>query len=70
MFRIYAKGKGVGERVREYDDVMFYYLQEGKWVSQLSTQRTRKRTCPGTRRPPPHSKYDRCGSEVFKIWLR
>ena len=70
MFKIYAKGKGVGERVREYDDVMFYYVQEGKWVSQLSTQRTRKRTCPGTRRPPPYPKYDRCGAEVFKIWLR
>ena len=21
-------------------------------------------------KPPPHSKYDRCGAEVFKIWLR
>ena len=60
----------MGDRVREYDDVMFYYVQEGKWVSQLLTQHTRKRICPGTSRPPPHSKYDKCGSEVFKIWLR
>ena len=71
MFRIYAKGKGVGQRVREGDDVMFYYVQQpGRWVSQALTQRTRKRTCPGFAKPPSHSKYDRCRAEVFKIWLK
>ena len=71
VFRIYAKGKGVGQRVREGDDVMFYYVQQpGRWVSQASTQRTRKRTCPGFAKPPSNSKYDRCRAEVFKIWLK
>jgi hypothetical protein len=71
VFRIYAKGKRVGWRVKEGDDIMFYYVEQpGRWVSQVTTQRTRKRTCPGSTKPPSHSKYDRCGAEVFKIWLR
>ena len=71
MFRIYAKGKGVRWRVREGDDVIFYYIEQpGRWVSQVLTQQMRKRTCPGFTKPPSHSKYDRCGKEVFKIWLR
>ena len=28
VFRIYAKGKGVGWRVREGNDVMFYYIEQ------------------------------------------
>ena len=68
MFRIYAEGKGVGQRVKEGDDVMFY--EPGRWVSQLSTHHMRKHTCPGYTKPPSHSKYDRCGAEVLKIWLR
>ena len=39
MFRIYAKGKRVGWRVKEGDDVMFYYVEQpGRWVSQVTTQ--------------------------------
>ena len=46
VFRIYAKGKREGWRVKEGDDVMFYYVEQpGRWVSQVTTQRTRKRTC-------------------------
>ena len=71
VFRIYAKGKGVGWRKKEGDDVMFYHVEQpGRWVSQLSTQRMRKRTYPGYTKPLSHSKYDKCGAEVFKISLR
>jgi hypothetical protein len=69
VFRIYAKGKRVGWRVKEGDDVIFYYVEQlgsRRWVSQVTTQRT----CPGSTKSPSHSKYDRCGAEVFKIWLR
>jgi hypothetical protein len=69
VFRIYAKGKRVGWRVKEGDDVMFYYVEQpGRCqVSQVSIQRTRKRTCPGSTKSPSHSKYNRCGAEVNKL---
>ena len=40
-----------------------------EWV-ELDTTYVGRRTCPGTVRPPPPSKYDRCNGEVMEIWKR
>ena len=65
---IYACGKGLGDVIEEHDDVMLYYLQEGRWVSQNRFYLTRKDLCPGYYSPPAAYKYDRCPREVFTVW--
>lgn len=67
VFRIYAKNKGTGSIINAYDDVMFYYLAGGQWLLLLPNENAVKRPCPGSARPPPASKYDGCGGEVFNI---
>lgn len=33
MFKIYAKNKGTGSIIYSNDDVMFYYVKNGEWLS-------------------------------------
>ena len=66
MFRIYAKEKNVGDTINAGDLIMLYYLNGVLWVSQ-GTGSTIKASCPGTSRPPPFTKYDRCPYEGFTI---
>ena len=67
MFKIYAKNKGTGSIIYSNDDVMFYYVKNGEWLSLLSHENAAKRPCPGSVHPPPAGKYDGCGGEVFNI---
>ena len=70
VFRIYARNKGVGASIHAGDDIMLYFVEHGRWVSQISNENAKKRTCPGSSRPPPAHKFDVCSGEVFKIWKR
>ena len=66
VFRIYAKEKNVGDTINAGDLIMLYYLNGVLWVSQ-GTGSTIKASCPGTSRPPPFTKFDRCPYEGFTI---
>ena len=69
VFKIYARGKALGAPLYSHDDIMLYYLQQGKWVALVGTYPD-KRTCPGTIRPPPPFRYDICWGENFELWER
>ena len=70
VYRIFAKGKNVGNRIRPMDDVFLYLINRKLWVSQCSSGHTRLRSCPGTSLPPPSSKFDSCSCETFKIYKK
>ena len=70
VFRIYTNGKRNGDVINSGDDIMFYYIQEGNWISQPVTGNVAKFHCPGIVRPPPLSRFDVCPSETFKVWKR
>jgi len=67
VFKIYARGKSLGSAITAHDAVMLFYIQGQNWVA-LDTTYVGHHTCPGTARPPPPSKYDRCNGEVMEIW--
>ena len=67
VFRIYARGKGLGATVNSNDDISLYYIQGDSWVVQVYHQ-THKSPCTGTARPPPFSFYDICYGETFRVW--
>ena len=69
VFKIYTRGKSIGETIDESDDIMIYYLHSSAWVGHVEAAPD-CRTCPGDDRPPPPEKYDTCWGEVFKLWLR
>ena len=66
VFKIYAEEKNVGDTINTGDSIMMYFLSGALWVSQ-GTGNTMKASCPGTSRPPPLTKYDRCPQEGFTI---
>jgi hypothetical protein len=70
VFKIYARGKPSGAIIDTTDDVSFYYLNRGLWVSQGYDIHTMKQPCLGTSRPPASHIYDGCAHEIFKIWKR
>ena len=67
VFKIYARGKSLGEPIEAYDDVMLYYLSGQNWVG-LAGDRVNHAGCPGTIRPPPNERYEVCWGENFEIW--
>ena len=68
-FKIYARGKSLGSAITAHDAVMLFYIQGQKWVG-LDTTYVGHRTCPGTARPPPPDKCERCWGEVMEVWKR
>ena len=70
VFKIYVKGKGLGEVVNSDDIVAFYYLNQQNWVAQGYDTETVKLPCLGTTRPPAYSTYDGCAYEIFRMWKR
>ena len=68
VFKIYAKGRALGAPIYANDDVMLFYVQSKHWVGLVGKYANR-RTCPGTVRPPPSSRYE-CWGEVFELWRR
>jgi len=69
VFKIYARGKSLGSAITAHDTVMLFYIQDQKWVG-LDTTYVGHRTCPGTARPPPSDKYERCWGEAMEVWKR
>ena len=67
VFKIYANGKSDCAVINSGDDIMLYYLEQGRWVAQGDGDTTTT-TCAGTTRPPPVAKFDECYKETFKIW--
>ena len=67
VFRIYARGKGIGVTVHSNDDISLYYIGQDRWVGQGYDQ-TLKMLCIGTARPPSLHFYDSCGYETFRVW--
>ena len=67
VFKIYARGKGIGEAIEEHDHVSLYYVQRQRWLSlYLSTVTVQP--CPGSVRPPPPHVYEDCWGETLEIW--
>lgn len=66
VFKIYSEGKKEGAVINDGDLIMLYYLHERLWMSQGDGV-TKKKSCPGTSRPPPFSKYDGCSNEGLII---
>jgi len=68
VFKIYARGKQLGETICDRDHIMLFYLQALNWIGAYGSDH--HRTCPGSTRPPPPSKYDHCGGENYEIWKK
>ena len=70
VFKIYARGRELGESLKANDEILLYTLQYGKWVSETNSSSNwlGQRTCPGSHRPPASSKYDTCYDAVFELW--
>ena len=70
VFKIYARGRELGESLKTNDEILLYTLQYGKWVSETNSSSNwlGQRTCPGSHRPPASSKYDTCYDAVFELW--
>jgi len=69
VFKIYARGKGIGSDITAHDAVMLFYPRTQSWV-KLDTTYVVKHTCPGRVLPPSPDKYDQCWGEVMEIWKR
>lgn len=67
VFKIYARGRKLGERLRRNDAILLYSLRYSKWVSVYGTW-IAQGTCPDSGRPPASSKYDTCYKPVFELW--
>ena len=69
VFKIYARGRQLGQALQANDEILLYSLKYCKWVSVAGTW-IAQRTCPGYHRPPASSKYDTCYKSVFELWKR
>ena len=69
VFKIYAKGKSVGDDILRGDDITLYHLNDKKWPS-AETDKIHQKACYGTTHPPVYAKYDMCVKEVFKLLKR
>lgn len=69
VFKIYARGKGIGEAIEEHDHVLLFHLQRQQWFS-MYVDTVRVLSCVITARPPPIEYYDWCGAHSFEIWIR
>lgn len=69
VFKIYARGKSIGDVIQDHDDITLYYIQRQKWVGFVD-ENPDFRTCPGSTRPPPPQRYDVCWGEIFELWLQ
>lgn len=69
VFKIYANGKSDKTVINLGDDIFLYHVAANTWVSIISRNAIiRQLICPGSSRPPAPIKYDRCQSELFRIW--
>ena len=70
MFKIYARGKAIGETIEEHDDITLFYILGQQWVGLVDNNPPTLRTDAGNVRPPPPGIYDRAWGVVFELWLR
>lgn len=69
VFRIYARGKSIGQIITDHDHITLFFIQsKTKWVGLVDELDADLRTCPGTVRPPPDENYDICWGEIFELW--
>ena len=69
VFRIYARGKSIGDSIHAHDQIMLYYVRGSNWFA-LSHNVAHHETCPGRVLPPPNSRYEPCWGENFEIWKK
>ena len=69
-YRIYAKGKNVGDKICANDDVTIFYIYGQNWIGLAEGNNPDHDPCPGSVRPPPDVVYDVCWGEIFEIWKR
>ena len=74
VFKIYARGKRVGQPIGESDSVMIYYPRSRGFLQYPHSNGLRdglvRSTCPGRYKPPSLRAYDRCFQYVFEIHQR
>jgi hypothetical protein len=68
VFKVYAEGKSLGTPLNNKDYIMLHYPHGGNQWYSLYGGTSHKATCPGSSYPPPTSKYQKCGGEVFELW--
>ena len=69
VFKIYARGKGIGDAIEEHDHVSLFHIQEQRWLS-MHDHIARLGSCPGLIRPRCIENYDYCPRTTFEIWSR
>ena len=69
VFKIYAKGKSVGDDILRGDDIALYIIRDSKWFASESSF-IQKTSCSGTSRPLSDEMYDSCYKEVFELLKR
>lgn len=69
VFKIYAKGKNVGDDIYRGDDISLYIIRDRKWFASESNY-IQKTSCSGTSRPISDELYDSCYKEVFELFKR
>ena len=68
VFRIFVRGKCVGEPILEHDQIVLLLVDKEKYVGFNSPPTLTQ--CLGSTYPPPIEKYDTCFLEVAELWLR
>lgn len=66
VYRIFARGKEMGDDIYPLDNIMLYYQRGKNWIG-LPAKFADHRGCPGNTLPPPDGKYDVCWGEVYEI---
>ena len=69
VFKIYARGRKLGQIIQANDAILLYTLGYSKWVSVYNGW-IAQGTCPGTERPPSLNKYNTCSDAVFELWKK
>ena len=72
MFRIYARGKTLGQAIHNGDVVMLHFENDGRYVSingQNEGDDTSIDFCPG-RPPPAYLSYGICSKNAFRIYKK
>ena len=79
VFKIFARGKKIGDVITHRDDILLYINSGGQYVSYrpkslmmygsiFEAMIMHRGICPGRAIPP--SKYEQCPDEIFSIWKK
>jgi len=70
IFKIYARGKAIGDPILEHDNIALFQVRVSKWIKLVSIHAPAHSTCLGNVRPPPTAVYRSCRAEIFELWLQ